>query len=238
MVTISKEARARYKLIAKYSDSEWGQLKFDWHKLPYSDILEQFKVLSVYKEFKNLKISERSYVFRYILLLYDKDSFLRERFDSVPKMKYEAAILAGFMLKNGKFTPFVQDMLINKIREVNSAIIRFLLMQNTPKWAKLATFQESYEQQLKNLINDTATKSEKTGEILKNVNVLEEQISTLLNEMTNGDTNQNLIDALYEEITVQSLGLRPEDIADKFRDGEDPLMGYSPYILEHELKDA
>jgi len=182
------------------------------------DPLKHFTKLKVYQEFTapvhNLS---KLKVLAYISYMYDKNTPLNAIQD-ILKRKVQAAELAGFKKeKGGVFSKIVENMMRCKNKAVNKMIIRYVRMQRNPKYSYLVTIEEAYYNELQKILEgDDAGSYKKARDMQKDV-------ETIGIELMNEDNNKLLADDLYEFIEMEKLELRPEDIAEKIRNGIPPI---------------
>ena len=201
----------------------------DLSKLPFSveegiSYLKEYPQLSRYPEFNQDVIKELPYsfdkIFRYIVLLYSPTTPLSQIAD-YKERKDTAAGIVGIEIER-----------LSKDENVNKVLIGYLRMMKSPKWVKLVTFQEAYFNQAQRLLNDDTVSGERTERIIANLESLESKIEKTISDLTNGDNDENVKDALLQSLEDQRLPsqeLKPEVIARRIADGEPPLGDYSPY---------
>lgn len=182
---------------------------------PKQDPLEVFDVLSKYEEFyAPTPMLNRKKILKYIVLVYDKNSPLHDEFKDMWRKKMFAADLAGFVKEeNGKYLGKVEDMMKCKNTPVNSMIIRYVMLMRSSLYSKFTILQEVYFNVSEGLLGGN-TKIDDFNKINKE---LEQCESELL-------SNDNLLsDDLTKYYFQDKLELRPEDIAKKLANGEQPI---------------
>ena len=205
----------------EFEKEEFDGLMLPVHTIPMNiDILSKFPELKKYHDFTEY-IDEKNKIIRYIAYLYDKKTPL-VRIDNVASRKAEAAKLAGFEIKDGQYPENVEQMIHCKNPIVNAMIIRYLRLNNNHKFAMLSTTTELLYRNLQGQLNNDDAYT------FKDAQAMEKEISRLAEDLTRGDTNSNLMSDLYQMIDLEELGLSPEDIAARVRDGL-PGISYNPY---------
>ena len=240
----------------EFKDSDFEKLMFNVFIVDDKEpILRKFPVLRNYPEYKlkthykteaNKKGRKKktedeeglvpieidfNKIFRYIVYMYDMNSPFRIM-ENIITRKVEAAKLAGFEIGGRmEFPEHIEKMLQGRIININKMIIRYVRMQKNTKFAKLVIFEEAYYNELEKLKNKED--EERTSIVIDSVNKLDAEIQNLSNDILGHDNNKFLMKELYEQIEYEELGLRPEEIAQKIRDGEE-VLGYTPYKYEEE----
>lgn len=201
----------------------------DLSKLPFPvdegvQYLKEFPQLSRYPEFGKDVVKELPYsfdkVFRYIVLLYSPTTPLSQISD-YKERKDTAAGIVG--IEVGR---------LSKDESVNKVLIGYLRMMKSPKHAKLSVFYEAYWNQSLRLLTDDTISGERTDKIISNLESLESKIEKTISDLTNGDNDENVKDALLQSLEDQRLPsaeLKPEVIARKLADGESALGDFNPY---------
>lgn len=86
----------------------------------------------------------KSKILRYIALMYDPSSELRQNIPHLPSRKRICAIIAGFEVIERKFSGQVEDMLLGKYRKINRAIVAYCFLSNNIYVVAHAAFQDMY----------------------------------------------------------------------------------------------
>jgi hypothetical protein len=146
-------------------------------------------------------------VLRYIFLTYDRNSpvSIRNR-ENLIKRKFEAAKLAGFELKDGKFNSYVEDMIKCKNEYINKMIFAFVRLFGDNDYAYLTSLMDA----LYSIMPDISA-----GEIkdMQKVQLLKKEIDQVSDRILVRDNTNSLYLDLYKYIEREKLGLRPEDMA-------------------------
>jgi len=169
-------------------------------------------------------------VYRYILLMYDRNSPIQEMhsLDWYGK-KFEAVAYAGFEFKKSKdgyfrFDQRVLDMVIGKNEEINDMVISFLGFQNNHKWNHIVYLQESLMHYVKDALSGQKTDKKDRQEV-RNVYDEIERISTDLGRVY--EETEEFVNRFYYQIEQSRLSIKPEDYAGVF--DESDLRADSPY---------
>jgi len=213
----------------EFSDISFKDLMFNVSTLPEGvDILQFFPALSNYDEFKAempLPKLDRNKVISYIAYLYDRKSPLL-RIDNAHARKNEAAQLAKFDMRKGEYVNGYQEIIADIHIPVNKMIMRYIRMQKSAKFAKFIIYDEALYLQMAKLRIDSKEDKEKTNDILTAIDKMSRVHEQLQSDLLGGDTAQGLTDEFYSQVEMAQLELRPEDIAQKLEDGDDPLNGF------------
>lgn len=202
--------------------------KLNYTKFLYdpSDLDLLAKLLK-YKEFQ-AKVPNKRKVVQYIILMYDKNNDeIRAEYPFYPQRKMEVARCVG-LVEGNKAPKGVEDILIGKNEEVNAMIVRYLTLFNDPDLLMLSAYYEIYIN-----LNKAAYKGEVDKNTIANLETVNRAIKDLTNGLFGGKDETELRQELYKSIEEQSLGIRPEEIAEVLQSGKDPLKGFNPYQSEY-----
>ena len=189
-----------------------------------SDLLVK---LSRHKEFA-AKVPNKRKVVQYIILMYDKNNEeIRAEYPFYPQRKMEGARCVG-LVEGKKATKAVEDILIGKSKEVNDMIIRYLVLFDDPDLVMLAAYQEIFTN-----LNKASFAGETSKEIIASIEKLNDSIKEVTERIFGGKDETELRQELYKSIEEQSLGIRPEEVAEALQSGKDPLKGFTPYQSEY-----
>ena len=189
-----------------------------------SDLLVK---LSRHKEFA-AKVPNKRKVVQYIILMYDKNNEeIRAEYPFYPQRKLEIAKCIG-LVEGKKATKAVEDILIGKSKEVNDMIIRYLVLFDDPDLVMLAAYQEIFTN-----LNKASFAGETSKEIIASIEKLNDSIKEVTERIFGGKDETELRQELYKSIEEQSLGIRPEEVAEALQSGKDPLKGFSPYQSDY-----
>lgn len=187
-----KELKSRYsEFNINYKDLE----EQTYHKLQ----VDQYKVI------------------KYTILFYDMNSPLRVYFPDFNKRKVEAALMAGFEVKDKHFRDDVTDMLVGKITEVNDMYIRYMMLFSNPDYIALMNAWQLYVNESKKIL-DKKSKSDKT--YIQGLQLLNAEIKEKTHSVFGGDETKEIKENLYKYLDLGGLDLRPENIAKKKKLGE------------------
>lgn len=199
---------------------EFAQLMFDVSKVPDgADILKYFKELNRHKEFKKDpgKGLDNNKVMAWVILVYDKNSPYRKKFNDILKRKVEAANDVEFpTIEGGAFESPVEDFLKGHNEDVNKKIVEYVRLHRSFKYSYLVTIESGYYAMMLNIISGDTKEVKKMKEV-------QEELEDALLEILNEDNNPYLRDTILRYIEDERLNLRPEDIAQKARDGVKPI---------------
>ena len=207
----------------------------DFNKLDYSRFLynpsdpDLLAKLVKHKEFNiTLKNLSKRKVVQYIILMYDKNNDeVRAEYPFYPQRKMEVAKCVK-LVTGVKATRAIEDLLIGKNEDVNRMIIRYLTLFNNPSLLMLASYYEIYIN-----INREAYSGNTDRNIINNLEKVNAAIGALTEEVYGGKDETELRQELYKSIEEQSLGIRPEEIAEALQSEKNPLKGFNPYQSEY-----
>lgn len=188
---------------------------------PKKNPLEAFELLQKYNEFHKPLLNAhlpKAKVLRYIALVYDKQSPLHDAYPDLNRKKIIAADLAGFIKEdNGQYNPKVEELFrcdIPDCPDINPMIIRYLLLSKSALFQRFCILSEAYS----NISAKFLTGNGKIDEFTK----LGREIDDCESELLAHDNN------LHEDFTQyyfeSRLELRPEDIAERLKKGEQPIV--------------
>lgn len=165
---------------------------------------------------------EGSKVLRYIALMYDPASELRNNIPHLPSRKRICAKMAGFDMDNKKFAPLIEDMLVGKINRVNGAIVAYCFLSLNIYFVAHAAFQNMYFR----AVQDSFESYDK--ETIKNIQDLQDKLIKNEQMIFGGDETNEMRKALYKATSKISLEINPESIVKRIEKGDD-LNDMNPY---------
>jgi hypothetical protein len=203
-------------------------MSIDWKSLDYSKMIcnpmvvpdkkspeDHYEIFKRYREFIQPTPSlNRAKLFRYIPLVYDKNSPLREHIEDIKKLKGKAAELAGFKRTNDRYPEQVEMMIACRNQTVNSMIIRYVTLHKNKLFHRYVVLSEMYDNMSIRLLDSQANKSE-----IEAFGSLGDQIDEITQELLSKDTD--LQESFEEYYLENQLRLRPEDIAERLLNGEE-----------------
>ncbi len=203
--------------IGNFHTKEFSGMMYNPEKIPDGvSVLSFYKDLNKVKEFKQSsgEMIDDNKVMLYIILLYDKESPYRKKFNDILKRKVEVAHDCGFeTIEGGVFESPIEDMLKGRNEKVNRKIVEYVRLHRSYKWS----YQVSVEATYANLMLEIQGGDTKNMKTLKE---LRDEMESNLTEMLNGDNNPYLQDEMLRFMENERLALRPEDYARRAREGE------------------
>lgn len=196
-------------LIENFAENEFKNMMFDVSVVqPPKHVITSYPRLRKIKEFKTkfTKLSKDK-VIRYIMLLYDKNSPFRIKFNDVLIRKVEVAKGAGWEIEDhGLFNDEVERLLRGENKHVNRMIIAFVRLHRNFKYSYLIALEETFYRFLLETI---------TGEIknMAQMKSTQGELEELITELLNQDKNPYIREELLRYVEEARLNLRPEDIA-------------------------
>ena len=205
--------------------------KLDTSKFLYDPLDEHLLLkLSKFNEFKvGFSGMSKKQIIQYIILMYDKNNQeIRAEYPFYPQRKLEVAKTVG-LIPGGKKAPTkVENVLIGKNEDVNKMIVRYLTLFNNPDLLMLASM---YAISVTLHVQSYSPDFDKST--ITNLEKVNNSIKELTESVFGGKDETELRQELYKSIEEQSLGIRPEEIAEALQQGEKPLKDYTPYNKEY-----
>lgn len=177
----------------------------------------------------------RKAVITYIVLMFDQMSPLRKEVRSLPARKGVSAQMAGFKTdKNGRFEPHVEKVLEGRNQDVNAMIVKYLVLQNSPKFVQLIAYESLYFYEIAKIQNGAYGK---TIDVIRSVDSLASSIDRLTEEVVGGSGEaEPILAAIYQEVT-KDLNISPEAISNYISECGDVPSDWNPYN-EYREKDG
>lgn len=218
------------------TEDDFKDLKYNPFNLGrYSSILTKYPILSKFSEYKEKLDPHLTHeqVLKYIFIMYQESEALMAM-ETLAERKMNAALAAGFKLvpskdSTPKFQPLVERILNCEEERVNDMIIRTLRLTRKRAFINLLTYMQAFDSVDRKIL-DGGTAKEKMGELIKTRENLSELIEKAEREYLNYDTNQNLIEKLYDHVDAKELGIAPEDIAAARAEGRLSQVLPDPYL--------
>lgn len=182
--------------------------------------IDEFQITKVY----NIATSS---IIKYVILMYDSESPLWREVRSLPLRKAVAMEMSGIEKgKDNKFSKEAEEILEGNNPEVNSMIVKYITMQNTPVWSNLVAYENIYYMELGKIQNGNYGKTIDTIKAL-------EQLSTSITQLTNklmGGTGEAepILAAIYKESTKE-LDTTVEKISNYIMESGNVPKDWSPY---------
>lgn len=212
--------------MSDYSKEEMSKAILDCYDLSMSvNLLKQFPLLTKlagfeykFDSFKDWNYA-RQCTIRYINYFYSRGlTCIKAEFPQWDKRKVKCAQLAGFAFdeESGRFQKSVEEILYCKNPQTNQMIISFIRHNYSDKYSALVVLREQYYGTLR----ESIAASPKDSIVLIS---LTEKLEKLELDLLNEDKAPDLSMALIQTIEADNLGLRPEEVAERIRDGKKPI---------------
>jgi len=148
---------------------------------------------------------------RWLVLMYDKNSYFRKDINNFLQRMYEAGVTAGFSRDGeGKFSKDVENFMIGENDDFNKAVTRYLIAQYNVEYVKLVAYDFNYYKLYKASIKSWDKDMKKLmDDMMDDINELHEKLYGF-------DAPENMRKALYERTDASKLDIRPEAMAEKF----------------------
>jgi hypothetical protein len=195
-------------------------MMFNPTKVPEGvSIFKIYPELSKYPTFKKSpgKEMDNDLVMLYVICMYDKSTPYRAKYPDVLKRKIEIAHDVGFeMSDKGIFSDPIEDMLRGNNSVVNNKIVEFVRLLRSHKYSYLVTIEASYYNVMLQVMEG---ETKRIADLRSMQQELEDTMVDLLNE----DDNPFIKDAVLRYMEEERLALRPEDVAIKLANNEQPF---------------
>lgn len=206
----------------EFEPEEFRRLSFNVHELPAEEsVIDNYGNLKMHPEFQaKLSFLDQDKVIRYIIYMYDYHTPL-QKVPDLYNRKMIAADLSGF-IKNeeGHYSSFVEAMLMGQNPMVNRMIIKFCILNKGSKYAMIKVSEQRYFSNLADILKEDEDVNNK---FVSETRKMGEELEKAKQELLNEDNNKILVEDLYSYTEAENLGLRPEDIALKLKNGEQPF---------------
>lgn len=211
----------------EFGINDFNSLRFNVRRQPAKrDLFEAFTVLQTVNNLKDIPKThngvDRNAIIRYIVYMYDLNSPLRSAIPNLMERKQHAASLANMPTEKKRFTKEAENIILNKDRFINAAIVSFVTKFNSATYSRLVASENAYQVLLLRMMDGDVD-----NKTLEMIDGLESSINEMSNRLISEMAGQ-LKDELYNRIEKEKLALRPEDIAQKLEEGENPV-DVSPY---------
>lgn len=211
----------------EFQASDFTRLMFRIDEMPDKvDPYEYFPKLKKWQEFapqkgkKGMSLVFKNRVFKYIVLMYDKESPFRVKISDTMKRKLEVAKYVKLITTFDLIDPEVKEILRSENRHVNAMIIAYVRMHRNSQYALVVGLENMFYDGLFLIQNGETPKKQ----ITSTQRELEDAVTELLNQ--DNDKSSELRKELFTYIEEERLNdLRPEGIAEIFASGKKPFDG-------------
>jgi hypothetical protein len=204
----------------QFTNIEFRGMQFNPSKVPEGEsVLKIFPELKKHQPFKTPpgEKLDNNLVMLFIFCMYDKSTPYRSKYPDVLKRKIEIAHDVGFALDDkGNFEDPVEDFLKGKNEKVNRKVVEFVRLHRSFKYSYLVTIEASYY----NIMLDVMGGATKRIPDLRSI---QEELENTMAELLTEDDNPYIRDAVLRYMEEERLQLRPEDIALKKSNNEQPV---------------
>lgn len=197
------------------------------------------ELISSYDEFQldlgsEYMNSNRRRAIKYIILMYDPNSELKQSYNDLYHRKSVAAQLAGFPIKKRtkSFDETVEDALIGTNEEFNTMCVRYMMLFNDPDRVHLMVLEELIRKQTEaSMAMGVGAPPSDYKNLTQTLNNTNEQYKSKLRDVFGGDESREMKRKLYEYLTKEKLGmLLPENAASSNIRGEQ-VVNIDPYKI-------
>ena len=166
-------------------------------------------------------------IIKYVILMYDSESPLWREVRSLPLRKAVSMELSGVERgKDNKFSKPVEDILEGNNKEVNSMIMKYIIMQNNTAWSNLCAYENIYYMELAKVQNGTY---DKTVDTIKAIDLLTERINKCTSILLGGSGEApSILDIIYKESTKE-MDVTVEKISNYIMESGNVPADWSPY---------
>ena len=204
----------------QFTSIEFRGMLYNPSKVPEGEsVFKIFPELKKYSDFKKSPGPEldNDMVMLYVFCMYDKRNPYRGKYIDVLKRKVEITHDVGFTMdEKGVFSEPVEDMLKGKNKVVNRKIVEFVRIHRSFKYTYLVTIEASYY----NVMLEVMAGDTKRIPDLRNI---QEELEDTMADILTEDDNPHIKDAILRYVEEERLQLRPEDVALKLANNEQPV---------------
>ena len=194
-----------------YADSDFREMLFNTALMKEGDdFLELFPELRLYEEFqvKSIKgLLNKNTMFKYVALVYDKNSPYTRSFSSQTRRKKEVA--RDLNLIDKTIPHNVLQVFLGNNLQVNQMIIGYGIIQYDTDWATLCTYHDKIYQSLFLLRNSTDIDKDLNAAI----SLWNKEVDIIKKKMLSEDTADQLNIELLKRVVGTNLGITPEEQA-------------------------
>jgi len=204
-----------------FDNLSWDKMLADTYNIkPKQDPRVLYESVFSFKEYhEDLQDVDVRKFLRFIPMCYDKNSPLRQHITETNRLKIKAADLAGFVRQeDGRFLSNVESVLAGESEIANRMIIRYVTQHKNSLYTRFVMYQELYENEMQKLRS-----GEKGVAKISEFDTLGDRLDEIRQELFSQDNNQKLHQDFIQFYFEDKLLLRPEDIAEKLRKGEQPV---------------
>lgn len=179
----------------------------------------------------------RTMIVRYINLFYSQElTCIRTRYSDFRQRKAECARLAGFHYDQItlRFNKLVEEMMDGKYTPINKMIISFLKHNYNTQWSTLCIQLEAHYDMLRRVQSGIASEFEGTKQrapTTKEIEASSDYIEKLQLKLLSGDESKPISMGLLKTVEEDTLGYRPEELAEIYRIGKSPFGKWDYYDL-------
>lgn len=214
----------------EHIDVDTTYLTFDINDPKFHDII--CNAIPSYKKYEDeyMKTDEaRTRLFRWIVLMFDRNTPLRREVTDYYKRKVYAGNLVGIKpnAASGKYKSHVEDILVGQDKKVNDLIIKFISYQADPEYTQLFGHYAMLHSILDKIIS---------GKADTNTQKAFDASNAVIKELTNsiyGTGERNEVTearrALYKQIAYDLNDMRSENVARRMAAGDGLPDEWSPY---------
>jgi hypothetical protein len=161
-------------------------------------------------------------VLKYITLMYDPNSEIKNNVAHLPSRKRICAMIVGFEIVNKRFIPVVEDMLLGKYSRINRAIVAYCFLSNNI----YVVAHAAYEDMFSRAVAESYQSFDK--ETIKNLQDLQDKVIKNEEMILGGKEVAGIKDALYAFTSNIDNIIIPERIVKKLEEGGD-LADMNPF---------
>lgn len=169
-------------------------------------------------------------IIKYIVACYDKESPLVISYKRRWAIKKrESAIVAGFKpMDDGYFEELAHDLILCKNEAINRLILKYLWVQHDKLFETYVIYNEMSLNQATEILKYEYQQPAHAKAAKENLDTINKDIEELEFKIFSGEETKRLKDMLYEESGNILNELRPERIAVRLENGQQPV-DYNPY---------
>ncbi len=205
----------------EFQKSDFEKLMFRVDDMPDKvDPVEYFPKLKKWREFSPQRTWSKTLknkIFKWIVLMYDKESPFRAKIGDARKRRFEVAKYVKLVTDFNLIDPKVESVLRGNDAEVNRMVIAYARMHRNSLYALVIGLDDMFYEDLFQVKMGNTVK--------KQITTTQRELETSITELLNQDNDAQLRWELALVMEEERLEIRPEDIAEIFASGKKPFEG-------------
>lgn len=204
----------------------------EFSKIEFNPTVKE-SLTTQYPKLKEIVGDVNDKLLRYVILMYDMNSPLKEKYPSLSQRKDFAASMAGYNLEkddidslrtmtktiktpkfNDKGEQYGFNVSIEPFEEMLDVVLRLVVYQNNRLWAMIITNEQAFYEYQRRVMAEIGGDADKDAlsaitiktKIMEAMDDIDKRLDGYYKRLTSGDTD-------LEEVITKRKRLRPEEIA-------------------------